>query len=820
MLRLVFYTLLVLFGLTVAAAGAVVWYLLPGLPSIETLKDVRLQVPLRVYTADERLIAEFGEKRRTPVSLAETPPVLVKAFIAAEDDRFYEHPGVDWQAIIRAAVQLLKTGEKAQGGSTITMQVARNFFLTREKTYLRKINEILLALKIERELDKNAILELYLNKIYLGQRAYGVAAAAQVYYGVPLAELTLPQAAMIAGLPKAPSRLNPVTDPVRARERRDYVLGRMRAIGFVSSAQHQAAMAAPVTATLHGQAIEVEAPYLAEMVRAELVGRYGEEAYTGGLRVYTTVTSRLQRAANDALRGALIDYDRRHGYRGPERRVPAVADGGVDQRQLLAGMAPVGGLVPALVVAVDEDGFEAFTRDHGSVRVAMAELAWARPFLSADRRGPAPQSAADVVAVGDVVRLARMPEQREDDEARERRVGPPRYRWQLAQIPAVEGALVSIDPDDGAVQALAGGFDFAHSKFNRATQAQRQPGSAFKPFIYSAAVDAGYTAASFVNDAPIVFDAPGLESIWRPENYTGRYYGPTRLREALTHSRNLVSIRLLRAIGVERGLEHAARFGFDAERLPSNLSLALGSGEVTPLELVRGYAVFANGGYRVEPYFIERVHGGRGELLWRSEPPRVCRDCDEEAFDPAHEPESIEALRALIASEAENSRAPRAVSAENAWIMSSMLRDVIRSGTGARARVLGRNDLAGKTGTTNDHRDAWFSGFNARLATTVWVGFDQLQTLGRRETGARAALPMWIDFMRVALEDVPPAFLEQPAGLVTVRIDPETGLLARADNPNAIFETFRIGEVPVPGGGDSPYAGPARGGERVPEQLF
>jgi len=813
MLRFVLYSLLAGFVLAVVAAAGGYWYLVPRLPSIATLEDVRLQVPLRVYTTGGELISEFGEKRRVPVEVSEVPRQMVNAFLAAEDDRFYEHPGVDWQAILRAAIHLLRTGEKAQGGSTITMQVARNFFLTREKTYARKINEILLALKIERELDKPEILELYLNKIYLGHRAYGVGAAARVYYGAPLEELTLPQVAMIAGLPKAPSRLNPVTGSERAIERRNYVLGRMLAQGFIDKSDYEAARRAPITASLHAPKVEVEAPYVAEMVRSEMVGRYGEEAYTSGLEVYTTIRARLQRAANAAVRRNLIAYDERHGYRGPEHHFELSGPiGEAEARELLAAFPVLAGTRPALVVAVEDDGAELVGAQRRRIRLDMTALRWARPYETANRRGPRPDSAADVLAVGDVVRVRRVPAAESAGT-----VGPPRLRWRLAQLPAVEGALVSVDPRDGAILALVGGLDFRQSKFNRVTQARRQPGSNFKPFIYSAALEAGYTAASFVNDAPIVFDAPGLESVWRPENYSGKYYGPTRLRQALAKSRNLISIRLLRSIGIETAIEHAARFGFDPKELPHNLSLSLGSGELSPLELVLGYAVLANGGYRVEPYFIERVQTDKGEVLMEAEPLRVCYRCEQTPVELEAEPESIEQLQALVQEQGPARRAKRVIPADNAWIMGSMLRDVIRQGTGRKALSLGRSDLAGKTGTTNEQKDAWFSGFNARIVTTVWVGFDQSRTLGRSETGARAALPMWIDYMDVALDGMPESVVDQPAGLVTRRIDPSTGAPASAGDANAIFETFRRENVPEQ---TQISGGASRDQPLMPEQLF
>jgi penicillin-binding protein 1A len=830
MLRFAFYSLLGLVSAGLIAVGAIYWALVPDLPSIEALKDVRLQVPLRVYTADGKLIAEYGEMRRAPVTYAETPPLLVKAFLAAEDDRFYDHPGVDWQAILRAALHLIRTGEKTQGGSTITMQVARNFFLTREKTYLRKLNEILLALKIERELDKNAILELYLNKIYLGQRAYGVGAAAQVYYGSTLAELDLAELAMIAGLPKAPSKANPVSNPQRALERRNYVLGRMLEQRLIERSDYETAVRAPVTARLHGQPIEAEAPYVGEMVRSHLYDKYGENAYTSGLQVFTTVNSRLQEAANRALREALLDYDRRHGYRGPERHFELPADSGESEwDELLKGFDPVGGLIPALVIATDDEAAQLYANGLGVVRISNRELRWARPYLNSNARGPAPKAPSEVLAVGDVVRIRSImvePERAAEVGAGESEGAATAVPvWALSQLPAVEGALVSMSPIDGSILALAGGFDFAKSKFNRVMQARRQPGSNFKPFIYAAALDAGETAATMINDAPIVFDAPGLESIWRPENYSGKYYGPTRLREALANSRNLVSIRLLRRIGVDYALEYLPRFGFEPGRLPPNLSLSLGSGELAPIEVIRAYAVFANGGFLIEPYYIQRIMTDGGALVMEAEPRRACPDCLDQLPAPTGEPDTIEELQALAEvgpgtgpADAASYRAglavaPRAVSAETAFILNSMLGDVIRRGTGRRALSLGRQDLAGKTGTTNDQKDAWFSGFNANVLTTTWVGFDESLPLGRLETGAQAALPMWIEFMKVALAGQPESRPEQPPGLVSVRIDPGTGCLTGARTPGAIFEYFRADRLPC-----SDLVGPVN--TDVPEQLF
>ncbi len=839
-----FLRLAVAVAFAAATAGALLLgvaylYMAPKLPSIDSLKDVRLQVPLRVFSRSGRLVAEFGEKRRNPVTYDQVPKRMVHAFLAAEDDRFFQHPGVDYQGILRAAVHLIKTGNKGQGGSTITMQVARNFFLSREKTFARKLNEIFLALKIERELTKQEILDLYLNKIYFGNRAYGVQAAAHIYYGVGIDQLTLAQTAMIAGLPKAPSSFNPIVNPHRALERRAYVLGRMKYLGFISKQDYERAMQEPVSASVHALNVEVSAPYVAEMVRAQMVTRYGNDAYTAGYKVYTTLDGAAQKDATKALRTALLEYDRRHGYRGPDGHIDLkLHHDPAEWTRTLADMPVVGGLLPGLVTAVGQRDATVFLGADGSVKLDWDALKWARQYISDDRRGAAPKTAADILKVGDIVRVEPLGDS----------------NWRLAEVPQVGGALVSLDPDDGAIRALVGGFDYYQSKFNRVTQAHRQPGSSFKPFVYSAALEHGFTAASLINDAPVVFNDPALESTWRPENYSGRFFGPTRLREALVHSRNLVSIRLLRAIGIDYAINYATRFGFPKDELPRNLSLALGSGGVTPLQLARGYAVFANGGFRVDPYFIERIVGEDGKTVYQAQPAVACRSCDvgvttdgtnpaaaapapaqtaqapAAAATPATPASSKPGAAATIVSPASSVTpvaaappiAPRVITPQNDYLMISMMRDVIRRGTGTAAMRLGRHDLAGKTGTTNDQRDAWFSGFNSKVVTTVWVGFDQVHPLGRHETGARAALPMWMEFMGAVLKGTPEIPLQQPPGLVTVRIDPETGLLANSDTPNPIFETFRADRVPKRVAQSHPDAGEDRQGgtSNIPKQIF
>lgn len=837
-------------------------YIEPDLPSIEGLSDVQLQVPLRVYSKEGALIAEYGEKRRSPKEISDIPVPLRQAFLAAEDDRFYEHPGVDYQGILRAVVHLLKTGRRGQGGSTITMQLARNFYLSREKTFTRKFNEIFLAFKIEGQLPKDKILELYLNKIYLGNRAYGVAAAAQVYYGKTLEQLDLAQIAMIAGLPKAPSRYNPIINPDRALSRRDYVLNRMAELGHINETELRWAKAQSITAGLHDSPVALSASYVAEMVRAEISRQFDEEAYTRGLRVYTTIENELQEAANQSVRQVLLAYDQRHGYRGPEKHIelkrdepeasvqqgdsvdtpagpiaetapalqPALEQANNNEtaaedvlpaevksepteeeiwEQTLDGINEYGGLQPALVIEVGEQEARVYMRGGRLIQLDWESMSWAKAYIDVNTQGPAPEVAADVLKLGDVVRIYR------DADG----------LWHLGQLPEVQGALTSLDPNDGAIKALVGGFDFHQSKFNRAVQARRQAGSSFKPFIYSAALEKRYTAATVINDAPVVFHDPALEGTWRPENYSGKFYGPTRLREALVKSRNLVSIRILRSIGIGYATRFAGRFGFDPKLLPHDLSLALGSGEVSPLELSAGFAVLANGGYRITPYFVQRIEDMNGNLLYEADPEVACVSCVLKArgqelplADVKIRENNIlvdEVERAVLvpmgvmADEASTEdlmtetltklpkQAEREVDERVIYIMNSILQDVIKRGTGRRALALGRNDLHGKTGTTNDQKDAWFNGFNRSLVATVWVGFDQQQrSLGNYETGSKAALPMWVEYMRTALKGVPESMMERPDNLVTVKINSETGELAGADDIDTIFEIFRAERAP------------------------
>ena len=767
------------------AAGLLVagyLYLEPTLPSTESLRDVRLQVPLRVYSRDGRLIAEFGEMRRIPLGLAEIPDRLVKAVLAAEDDRFFEHPGIDYQSLARAAVQLAKTGERRQGGSTITMQVARNFFLSPEKTFVRKLTEILLALRIESELSKNEILELYLNKIYLGHRAYGVGAAAQIYYGKNVQDLDLAEIAMIAGLPKAPSRFNPIANPERAVQRRNYILGRMRDLGYIGLADYNEALKAPETARVQLAPVELDAPYVAEMARSEMVERFGPDAYTNGYRVYTTLDSRLQPLAQRVLRENLEAYDQRHGYRGPEGRLQRPLLSRPDAVDVALGeLRAVGGLQPAVVTGVQDKERRAELRLSGQERIVIEweGLSWARRYQDENRQGAAPRKPSDVLAEGDIVRVRQVSDAKGT-------------RWRLAQVPDVEGAFLALDPGTGAIRALVGGYDFDRNKFNRVVQAQRQPGSGFKPFVYSAALEAGFSTASVIDDAPLEIWEPGMPQVWRPENYDGAYKGPMRMREALVQSRNLVSIRLLKAVGVSKALDHIRAFGFDPASLPHNLTLALGTATLSPLDMARGFGILANGGYRIQPYLLERVEEEGRPPVYQAQPETVCLECAGGAT-PGGAPV-----------------APRVLSAENAFMVTSMLQDVTKRGTAAAARVINRKDIAGKTGTTNEWRDAWFNGYAPSLVAVSWVGFDSMKPLGKGETGGKAALPAWIAFMREALDGVPDEPPPMPSGVVAVRVDPDSGMRLGAGQ-GGVFEVFRADAVP-------PVGGFADGGEGLAEE--
>src|SRR5579863_6139492 len=779
-------------------------YLVPTLPSIESMRNVELQVPLRVYTRSGALIAQIGEQRRIPASYDQIPELVKHAFLAAEDERFFEHHGIDYFGVVRAVGIDLISGHKTQGASTITMQAARNMFLTLDKTARRKLQETFVTYRMEHEFTKQEIFGLYLNVIFFGQRAYGVAAAAEAFFGKPLDKLDVAEAATIAGVPKAPSSYNPIVNPELATMRRAYVLRRMRELGYIDAAAAEAANKEPMQARAHAPLYDVEAPYVAEMARLELRQRFGPSAETAGYKVYTTIDGRLQAAGNRAVRVGLIEYDRRHGWRGPAGHVDLPAHGEPDYAALVDEYAAIGNLSPAVITAVADKGARAFVKSLGAVEIDWDGLSWARRELHNDSVGPAPHAASQVLSRGDVVYV----------------VADNAGHAQLGQIPEAQAALVALDPNDGSIVALVGGFDYFTNKYNRVTQARRLPGSGFKPFLYSAALEGGFTPASEFLNAPVVLEGNGAEEAWRPENDARQFGGPTRLREALVHSLNLVSIRVLKAVGIQNAIDYISRFGFDPRSMPHDLTLALGTLEATPLDVAAGYAVFANGGYRIDPYFIDRIEDASGQVVWRAAPRRVCPQCDGTEAD-AGSPSPLQVsdtTRGEPQPLKPEEIAPRVISAQNAYVMTDMMADVIRRGTGRRALALGRNDIAGKTGTTNEAKDTWFNGFTRNLVATVWVGFDQERPLGESEEGARTALPIWVQFMREALKGVPEQRRPMPDGLVTLRISPETGTLVSAENPDGVPEIFMTAHLPAAADAETGTQGPQ--GPASSEPIF
>ena len=798
-LRIAATVIVSLAGLIGLAFLSTYYYLKPTLPDVAVLRDVRLQVPLRVFSRDGRLLAQIGDQRRVPVTWEEIPPVVVQAVLAAEDDRFFEHPGVDWQGVVRAVLVAAVKMEATQGGSTLTQQLVRTTLITKERQLRRKLREIYLALSLENELTKKEIFTLFVNTQFLGQRSYGFAAAAETYFGKPLSEVSASEAALLAGILQAPSRLNPVASVENATARRTYVLRRMRELGYLDDDAWRAATDTPVSRELHGPSVEVDAPYVGEMVRLALYEKYGDKLYSDGYQVVTTVDSRLQRAADVALRSAVLEYDRRHGWRGATARLPLEGETDDALGRALEQYPVVGGLLPAAVVEVSAKNATAVARNGRRYRLAMESMRWARM----DDR-PAPKQPSDVVKAGDVVYL----------------LPSAAGEALLAQPPQAQGAIVALDPHDGAIVAMSGGFDYHASKYNRVIQARRQPGSSFKPFIYSAALEAGFTPASVVLDAPVVYEAnqaptdagvvqavdgeePAKEEDWRPVNDSRRFYGPTRLRDALARSRNLVTIRVMRQIGVGYARDYVQRFGLPKDHIPADLTAALGTAQLTPMEMANGFAVFANGGSLVTPYLIDRVYGADGAVLEQATPAIACATCGSYPNFSGPPPTAVQGD--AVASEiggglmppAEQERAPRAISEANAWIITDLLRDVVRRGTGQRALALGRGDIAGKTGTTNDGRDAWFSGFTPDLVATAWVGFDQERPLGADEEGSRTALPMWIYFMREALAGRPQHRLPMPDGVVTARVRFDPGQFGGEDAaPVSDFEFFLADHLP------------------------
>ena len=762
-------------------SSAAFYYMQQHLPDVKHLKKAPLQVPLRIYSQDNQLIAIYGNFRRTPVALSAVPQNLVNAILATEDHRFYNHSGIDIVGLIRAAVQLMRDRSFSQGGSTITMQVARNFYLTPKKTLTRKFKEILLAIKIDSELSKQRILELYLNKIYLGHRAYGVAAAATVYYGKPLDQLSLAQMAMLAGLPKAPSALNPLSNPTGALKRRNHVLRRMHKYHFITAEQLQEALQAPLDAQYHGQRIAIKAPYVAEMARRALIAWVGKDAaYNGGYQVYTTIDSHLQEIANEALNKGLLSYEERHDYNGPIKNLGTTHAPIQDWLKVLKTIPSVQQLQPAVVVSVSFNKLGALLPDGQIVQLGEDGFSWALPQKIHRGFNVQRSTIANILQEGDVIYLRQTGNQ----------------HWQLTQRPKVEGALISLAPHNGAVKALVGGFDFDNSKFNRALQAKRQSGSAFKPFVYAAALANGFTLASTINDAPVVVNDPNSSDLWRPQNDNRRFYGPTRLRIGLVKSRNLVSIRLLKAMGIEPAVNYCTNFGFAQTALPQSLSLALGTALTSPLQIARGYAVFANGGHLISPYFIKEIRNAHNQIVFQAKPPTVPPQNlkNHVADTTAGNTPSSHTLTSSNLTDTTLPEAPQTISPQIAYLITNTLQDVIKFGTGRRARVMKRNDIAGKTGSTNQQKDAWFVGYNTHLVTATWVGYDQPQSL--HEYGAQAALPIWIDFMGKALQQQADLPWTQPSTLVSVRIDPRSGWATTAQQSNSIFEIFRRDHVP------------------------
>lgn len=818
--RLLLACLVVLlcFALLGIAAGGVAWWLLePQVPTVASLKDVQMQVPLRVLSSDGQLIAEFGEMRRIPVQIGNVPDNLKHAVLAAEDADFYHHSGIDLTSTFRAALEVaLHHGEKVQGGSTITQQVARNFFLSPQKTYTRKIIEILTSFRIERELSKDQILQLYLNKMFLGHRTYGVAAAAQYYYGKTIDQLSIAECAAIASSFQSPSLVNPIDHKDRLLARRNWVLGQMLSHHFIDRTQYEQAIAAPDDAAPHEPPVQVDAPYLAEMVRQQALQKLGNQALSDGYVIRTTIDGHLQALANHALRSRLEDYDHRHGYRGPEAHValpqPAIPTA---LEQVLSGYGNISGLWPAIVTAVTPETADVYVQGGQSIQLSVADMKWALGY--ARKAGNAGKGVASILRPGDIIRVREVGATQAPSAApasKPVKVAIKQTRhWELEQIPAAQAAMVVLSPDDGAVKALVGGFNFQLSKFNRATQTARQPGSSFKPFIYSAAFNRGYTPASIINDAPIALPDPSKPGgLWTPQNDDGKFRGPMRLREALAQSVNLVAIRLLDAVGVRYARDYVTRFGFPLDAIPANLSMALGTASVSPMAMARAYAVFANGGFLVTPYYIAEIDNRDGKAIYKADPVQACRNCEARLLDegktttaPA-QPDTAAGDPGTLGNTANALSpgmstgpllAPRVIDPRNDYLVTSLMQSVISSplGTGAAVQKLGRNDLAGKTGTSNDYRDGWFNGFNSDLVATVWVGFDDFKSLGHKEFGAQTALPIWMAFMGPALQGKPEADLPMPPGIVTATIDRTTGLPPPPGDSNTMSEIFKIEDL-------------------------
>ncbi|MEZ8118305.1 penicillin-binding protein 1A [Vibrio splendidus] len=824
--RLFIFTLICMI-LGVSTIFGFYYYVKPELPDVATLRDVKLQTPMQVFSQDGKLISQFGEKRRNPVTYDEIPRHLVEALIATEDSRFYEHPGIDPIGITRAALVVAMSGSAKQGASTITQQLARNFFLSNEKKIMRKIKEIFIAIHIEQLLSKEEIMELYVNKIFLGHRSYGFGAAARVYFGKDLPELTLSEIATLAGMPKAPSTMNPIYSIERATHRRNVVLRRMLDEKYITQAEFDEARSETLISKYHGAEIELSAPYVAEVARAWMVERYGEAAYTSGMKVYTTVDSKLQKAANQAAIKNLLGYDERHGYRGAEKVLWQTAQSAWDQEQIvkhLKSQPTYGDLVPAVVTAVDSKSAQVWVKNQGEGTIEWQGMNWARKFLTDNRQGPAPSQAKEILAVGEQVWVRHEAitgdevSEEPTEESAEAKLETP-VEWRLSQVPNANTAFVAMNPNNGAVLSMVGGFNFVHNKFNRATQSIRQVGSGIKPFIYSAAIDKGLTLASLINDAPINQWDKSQGTAWRPKNSPPTYVGPTRLRIGLAQSKNVMAVRVLREVGLDDTRNYLTRFGFDIDEVPRSETIALGAGSLTPMKVAQGYSVFANGGYYVEPFYISRIETPFGETEFEATPKVVCKDnCDHKvAADPMADEFAEQDVDAKV------QYAPQVISEQNAFLVREMMYSNIWgggdwsagtgwNGTGWRAQPLKRRDIGGKTGTTNDSKDTWYSGYGPGMVATVWVGFDNHnRNLGRTkansnlgksqitgaEAGAKTAEPAWVDFMGTALAGVPAERKEIPENIVRVRIDRETGLLTNKFDSSSMFEYFEKGTEPT-----------------------
>nr|WP_216607959.1 PBP1A family penicillin-binding protein [Vibrio sp. RE88] len=805
---------------TVLGVGTIVgfyFYVKPELPDVATLKDVKLQTPMQIFTQDGKLISQFGEKRRIPVTYDEIPPHLIEALIATEDSRFYDHPGIDPIGIARAAVVVALSGSAKQGASTITQQLARNFFLSNDKKIMRKIKEIFIAIHIEQLLSKEEILELYVNKIFLGYRSYGFGAAAQTYFGKDLQNLTLSEIATLAGMPKAPSTMNPIYSLQRATSRRNVVLKRMLDEKYITEDEYQQARAEEIMSRYHGAEIELSAPYVAELARAWMVARYGEEAYSSGMNVYTTVDSKLQSAANEAAINNLLAYDERHGYRGAEKVLWKAGQTAFDEQKIddtLDRVPTYGSLLPAVVTQVTAQQATVWVKNQGVKTLEWDGIKWARKFLTDDRQGPAPKAATDVLEEGEQIWVRQVETPVEDGETQ--------TAWHLSQVPNANTAFVAMDPENGAVLSLVGGFNFVHNKFNRATQSVRQVGSSIKPFIYSAAIDKGLTLATLVNDAPINQWDKSQGTAWRPKNSPPTYIGPTRLRIGLAQSKNVMAVRVLREVGLDETRQYLTRFGFNIDQVPRSETIALGAGSLTPMKMAQGYSVFANGGYYVEPHYISKVEGPFGDVEFEATPKSICRqDCEQTATETVtneFQEQDVEPQDGQTPQ-----YAPQVISEQTAFLVREMMYSNIWgggnwrdgtgwNGTGWRAQALKRRDVGGKTGTTNDSKDAWYNGYGPGMVAVSWVGFDDHnRKLGRTkpnsnlgkaqisgaEAGAKTAQPAWVDFMHTALAGVPAQQKVIPPNIVRVRIDRDSGLLTNKFDSSSMFEYFLEGTEPT-----------------------